>query len=943
MKSPVAVLRILFVAPIVLATLTAFYPLAVSGQTINTVAGGGVGDGLSATLASVNGPSAVAVDSAGNLYIADQRNHRIRKVNTSGVISTVAGNGSPGFSGDGGVATNASLNFPQGVTIDSSGNLYIADSVNRRIRKVDTSGVISTVAGDGSGGPGVDGGAATSAGLTFPTSVAIDSIGNLYIADEYNLRIRKVSASGVISTVAGNGLVGASGDGGAATSARLDSPRSVAVDSVGNLYIADSGNGRIRKVSASGVISTVAGGGSGGNSSGDGGAATSANLIRPSGVAVDNADNLYIADPEGRSIRKVSTSGVISTVVGGVNDAAGNPTFLLYPFGVTVDTAGNIFIADPQDRHIRKMSASRIFSTVAGNGITGGFGGDGEAATRASLRFPKGVVADGVGNFYIADTENHRIRKVSASGVISTVAGNGEAGFSGDGGAATSARVSNPIGVAIDSAGNLYIADELNHRVRKVSTSGVISTVAGNGSSGFSGDGQPAISASLFYPRGVALDLAGNLYIADSLNDRIRKVNTSGVISTVAGNGFPLFNGDGQPATSASLDGPQSVALDRTGNLYIADSRNKRIRMVNSSGLISTVAGIGTSRTSFSNNGDGGAATSAYLSGPSGVAVDSIGNIYVADNNSIRKVNTSGGISTVAGSYNGVDGISGFGGDDGIATSAWLSSPFGVAVDSSGQLYIADSWNHRIRKVTSSVPISNYQGAWWAGAAENGWGLSLIQHGQTLVAGWYYFNAQGQPTWAIVPGCTWNAANTACTGNVTTSTGSWLGNYTGMLTQGAIGTVTFSFTSPTAGTMTWNIGGVLGTKNISLLNYASGASPSGIDYTDIWWAGSAQNGWGVALLQQGGVLAGSWYTYNQQNQPVWYLINGGTWTSPNVFTAPLTRATGSPLIGATYNPALLNASNVGTVTFTFTDAANATMSYTVDGVTQTKSITRLAF
>ncbi|MBL8515379.1 MAG: hypothetical protein JNM76_00305 [Betaproteobacteria bacterium] len=257
---------------------------------------------------------------------------------------------------------------------------------------------------------------------------------------------------------------------------------------------------------------------------------------------------------------------------------------------------------------------------------------------------------------------------------------------------------------------------------------------------------------------------------------------------------------------------------------------------------------------------------------------------------------------------------------------------------------VAATYGRGMYKATINRPgPDNYQGAWWAGASENGWGLSFVQHGQTLAAGWYYFNAQGQPTWAIVPGCSWDASFTTCTGNVTASTGSWLGNYTGILTQNVIGTVTFSFTSATAGTMSWNIGGQQATKSISKINYNSGASPSGIDYTDIWWGGQAQNGWGVALLQQGGILAGSWYTYNQQNQPVWYLINGGSWTSPSVFTAPLTRATGSPLIGATYNPSALASTNAGTITITFTDAANATMNYTVDGVTQTKSITRLAF
>ncbi len=258
---------------------------------------------------------------------------------------------------------------------------------------------------------------------------------------------------------------------------------------------------------------------------------------------------------------------------------------------------------------------------------------------------------------------------------------------------------------------------------------------------------------------------------------------------------------------------------------------------------------------------------------------------------------------------------------------------------------VAATYGRGMYKSTIARPgPDNYQGAWWAGAAEGGWGLSFVQHGATLAVGWYYFNAQGQPTWAIVPGCTWNASFTTCTGAVFGSTGAWLGNYTGaQLAQSQIGTVTFSFTGLTGGTMSWNIGGVPGTKTISKLNYLTGASPSGIDYTDIWWAGNAENGWGVAIAQQGAVLAGSWYTYNQLNQPVWYLINGGTWTSPNVFEAPLTRATGSPLIGTNYNPGALVSTNAGTVRFTFSDASNAAMTYTVDGVTQTKPISRLQF
>ena len=307
---------------------------------------------------------------------------------------------------------------------------------------------------------------------------------------------------------------------------------------------------------------------------------------------------------------------------------------------------------------------------------------------------------DGAGNLYIADTSNNRIRKVDTAGVITTVAGSGTYGFSGDGGAATSARLSFPYGVTPDGAGNLYIADTWNHRIRKVDTSGNISTVAGSGTAGFGGDGgsATATAARLNLPGSVVLDALGNLYIADRLNNRIRKVDTAGVITTVAGSSTTgAFGGDGGAATAARLNAPAGVALDRSGNLYIADRDNRRIRKVDTAGVISTVAGTGTSGFS----GDGGAATAARLSSPSGVVVDWAGNLYIADQDShrIRKVDTAGGISTVAGT-----GTSGFSGDGGAAVAARLNAPYGVAVDGSGNLYIADGLNNRIRKVVGVGP-----------------------------------------------------------------------------------------------------------------------------------------------------------------------------------------------------------------------------------------------
>jgi sugar lactone lactonase YvrE len=345
----------------------------------------------------------------------------------------------------------------------------------------------------------------------------------------------------IIQTVAGNGTSGFSGDNGAAATATLSEPFGVAVDAVGNLYIADTSNHRIRKVDASGVITTVAGNGTE-SFSGDGGPATSAALNTPIGVAVDVAGNLYIADAFNNRIRKVNATGIITTVAGNGDarfsgdHATATSASLSAPFGVAVDKAGNLYIADTSNQRVRKVDTSGAIATVAGNGMEG-FSGDGGPATRASLNFPTGVTLDRTGNLFITDQSNHRIRMVTTGGVITTVAGNGDAGFSGDHAAATSTRLNLPIGTAVDAAEALYIADTSNHRIRRVSSDGMVTTVAGNGIGGFSGDGSAPTNASLKSPSGVAVDSAGNLYIADSFNNRVRKLNA--VPSATRDRGLP--------------------------------------------------------------------------------------------------------------------------------------------------------------------------------------------------------------------------------------------------------------------------------------------------------------------------------------------------------------------------------------------------------------------
>jgi len=639
-----------------------------------------------------------AVDAQGNYYAADYGNAIVIQVTPTGGFHIVAGTGTSGFSGDGGPATSAqfalggSVGSP-GVVVDSAGNIYISDSANNRVRKVLTNGIVSTIAGRGNFGFSGDGGLATSASLNDPSGLALDSSGNLYIADTGNSRIRKVTPGGLITTVAGNGSSAPITDGGFAVSSSLISPTGIAVDASGNLYISDEFS-RVRKVTAStGFISTFAGGATFGYS-GDGGAATSALLSGPAGMAFDGPGNLYIAETGNAVIRRVSPNGVISTVAGtaGITGFSGDGSpalsALLYgPAGVSVNAAADLFIADAGNERIRKISAG-VITTVAGNGMYY-FTGDGGAANSAHLGSPYGVAVDPSGNVFIADSFENRIRKVSPAGIISTYAGNGFYNSTGDGGPATAASLEGPQNVAVSAAGDLYISDQSN-RVRMVAAAtGIITTFAGNGNFGYSGDGGPAAAATFKKPRGMAFDASGNLYIADYQNNVVRKVSIDGMITTFAGGGSSAFPGDGGPATAASLYEPLALAFDTFGNLFIGEGAND-VRRVATNGIISTVA---ENNTLLAPSGDGGPATSAGLRLVAGVAVDASGNLFISDSNRVRKVSTLGVISTAAGG--GTAGI----GDGGPATSAQLIAPSQLAFDAAGDLLIADTDNSRIRKV----------------------------------------------------------------------------------------------------------------------------------------------------------------------------------------------------------------------------------------------------
>jgi uncharacterized protein (TIGR03437 family) len=632
--------------------------VAANTGVISVFAGNGLtsggGDGGLAVGASLGSPQGLAFDSSGDLYIVDWSNSNVRKVDTHGIITTVAGDGGQGgFSGDGGPATKALLANPTGIAVDKSGDLYIADRGNQRIRMVAaSSGIISTIAGSSTTGYAGDGGPAANATFRLPTSVAIDGSGNLYIADQNNCAIRRISTSGIITTVAGTGQFGYSGDNGQATKAMLSGPQGVAVDASGNLYIADSGNERIRYVNnANGSISTIAGTGTAGFS-GDGSAATAATFSNPVAVALDASNNVYVADSDNNRIRRFALGGTVTTFAGTTNSVGdGGPSTeaRVEPWAVAVDSAGNLCIADRSENRVRKVTPSGTITTVAGTGQTG-YGGDNGPSTAAVLNTPNDVAVDSSGNVYIADASNNRIRRVDAStGTITTFAGNGGCcyagtGTGGDGGLATAATLYYPTSVAVDGSGNVYFTDlvETNtspspSAIRRVTTDGKIHTWAGGGTSvGFSGDGGPPLSAQFGSSLGnIRTGPDGSLYIADTNNNRVRKVDPAGAtINTVAGNAQTSASGNGGPATSAGLDPPWSVVVDAAGNFYIG--ANGTVREVTANGTIGPYAG----NDGWGFSGDGGPATAATLAGASGLAVDSGNNLYIADqgNRRVRQV-----------------------------------------------------------------------------------------------------------------------------------------------------------------------------------------------------------------------------------------------------------------------------------------------------------------
>ncbi len=743
-------------------------PLSVTtlaGSTNNVGSTNGVG-----AAASFNGPWGLGTDGAGNIYVAETGGQTIRKVTPAGVVSTVAGLGGTSGSADG-VGDAARFSTPVGVAVNGAGNIFVTDQGNSTIRRITPGGVVTTVAGL-AGSAGRADGMGSAARFSSPTGIAVDGAGNLYVADSGNFTIRKITPAGDVTTLAG--MPGTAGNSdGAGTGARFSAPSGIAIDSAGNLYVADATNSTIRKVTPGGVVTTLAGAAYFfGRVDGIG---SHARFRSPAGVAVDRAGNIYVADSGDSVMRRVTPSGVVNTIAGlvpGEVDGTGSDVEFSGVVGVAVDSQGTLYISDgnvirrgmlfgdsyppiitaaPTNQAVRSgQSAGFSAPAIAGdvsvsyqwqirpagsatwtNLVDGGsyrgsqtaqlslieatrgmnkdlfqcvvtdaFGSAISAppatlnvdlfmtvTTLAYVSVSQGIAVDRAGNVYAPDWGYNVVRKISPSGNVSTLAGKDGFGGGADG-LGSLARFSGPRGVAADGAGNVYVADTYNNAVREITPGGLVSTVAGGDGLDLGSVDGVGRDARFMAPEGIALDAAGNLYLADTGNHTIRKITTNAVVSTLAGLAGSAGSADGT-AANARFNNPIGIAVNGLGAVYVADTLNHTIRVIATNGLVTTLAGIAGSIGSAD-----GPVGSARFYRPSGIAVDASGNVCVADtgNNVIRLITPDGMVSTVA----GVAGKTGQAPADGAATVARFSSPIGVAVGADGVVYLADSG--RIRK-----------------------------------------------------------------------------------------------------------------------------------------------------------------------------------------------------------------------------------------------------
>jgi sugar lactone lactonase YvrE len=627
--------------------------------------------------------------------------------------------GGPGISAGAGRA--ARLCGPAGIASDAAGNAFVADVCSSTIRKVTPAGVVTRYAGRSQVRGSADGNALTAAQFTAPMGVAVDASGTVFVADTGNHTIRKITAAGVVSTFAG--AAGASGTAdGSGAAARFNRPAGVAVNASGTVFVADTGNHTIRKITAAGVVTTLAG--LAGSSGAIDGSATSARFFNPSSLAVTPAGDLLVTDTDNHTVRRVTPTGVVTTVAGlsgdpAAVDGAGPTARFAWPSGIAVDTAGTAFLTDTHNHTLRAITAAGQVVTLAGRaGVPGSADGSGAAA-----RFfgPLGITVAAAGRLYVADSGNHTVRVSTLAGDVVTLAGQApERGWAdGDG---TRALFAAPVGIAIDTAGSLYVSDSENHVIRKVSATGLVSTLAGSPGQSGSADGTGSM-ARFNRPAGLVLGTGGVLYVADADNHVIRKVTTSGVVTTLAGTAGKIGTANGTGA-AARFHGPWALALDAAGVLYVADTWNHAIRKITAAGVVSTLAGS-TSNEAGSANGVG---TAARFSFPRGVVVRANGDLFVADagNGVLRRVTAAGAVTTFSGVVGDTQVI------DGVGATARFRFPSALALDGTNALLVGDV--HAVRRVTLAGEVTTVLGSAVSSGTDDGGGPGRLDGAEGLAA-----------------------------------------------------------------------------------------------------------------------------------------------------------------------------------------------------------------
>jgi len=660
------------------------------------------------SVARFNAPMGVAIDAAGALYIADSWNQTIRKIDGTGV-STLAGlAGQKGWSN--GTGPHARFIHPRGIAIDAAGNLYVTDALSHTIRKVTPTGVVTTLAGSPGESGSIDG---TGAGARFnrPLGIAVHGT-TVYVADRYNCTIRQITAAGVVTTLAGLGCEGGGVDG-TGSAARFSYPAGLAVDGAGTLFVAD--NQTIRRVTPAGVVTTFAGQyGQSGSVDGTGSAARFKGVM---GIVADAAGTLYVTDIDwtGSRLRRVTAAGVVTTLAGadsGYVDGPASAARLWGSTGLAVDSFGGLYIADTWNHAIRHVGLDLSFSTTAGHaGRSGSADGTGDAAlfglkmggswwSSDDIWYEGpgegpgaggGIAVDDVGNVYVADNQNSTIRRITPAGAVTTLAGlPGQSWVSKDG-VGSAAWFANLAGLAVDRLGNVYVADWVpayGGAVRKITPAGSVTTLAGVADQQGSTDGTGSL-ARFFAPRGIAVDRDGNLYVADTHNCTIRKVTAAGLVTTLAGSAGQIGSTDGL-GSAARFYTPRGVAVDALGTIYVADTYNCTIRTITPAGLVTTLAGQAGQCSAVDGQG-----TSSRFGYPTAVEVDDAGNVYVADHDGkndarrhlIRKVTPTGMVTTVAGGMMQTA--------DGTGGAARFRIVFDVATDRAGNVYALDGYSVR--------------------------------------------------------------------------------------------------------------------------------------------------------------------------------------------------------------------------------------------------------